>query len=228
MDFTVYWNMAQVPGIVSFYPRQSCHSHTDTVNRKLSYNKYRNNINYDNNGNCYGQHWSNVWVSCQFAGFSSTRIHRGDHHWNRNTWRLHDMKTLSVLLALCVAVTYHLLKVYDFLRTVLVNIISLRYLPKKSTYFSWTPIRQSKMPCVARVQLTFQILTSMMTSTNGNIFSITGTFVRGTTSHRWIPLTKASDAELWYFLWSVPEQTVEQTIEAPVIWDAIALIMTSL
>ena len=40
--------------------------------------------------------------------------------------------------------------------------------------------------------------------------------------------TKASDAELWCFLWSAPEQTVEQTREAPVILDAIALIMTSL
>ena len=27
--------------------------------------------------------------------------------------------------------------------------------------------------------------------------------------HRWIPLTKASDTELWCFLWSAPEQTVE-------------------
>ena len=40
--------------------------------------------------------------------------------------------------------------------------------------------------------------------------------------------TKASDAELWCFLSSMPEQTVEQTIESPVIWDAIALIMASL
>ena len=37
-----------------------------------------------------------------------------------------------------------------------------------------------------------------------------------------IPLTKASDAELWCFLWSVPEQTVYQAIDTPVIWDAIA------
>ena len=44
----------------------------------------------------------------------------------------------------------------------------------------------------------------------------------------WIPLTKASDAELWCLLWSAPKQTVEQTIETPVIWDAIALILTSL
>ena len=48
------------------------------------------------------------------------------------------------------------------------------------------------------------------------------------TSHRWIPLTKASDAGPWCFLWSAPEQTVEQTPETPVIWDPIALIMTSL
>ena len=48
------------------------------------------------------------------------------------------------------------------------------------------------------------------------------------TGHWWIPLTKASDAELWCFLWPVPEQTFEQTLETTVIWDAIALIITSL
>ena len=39
---------------------------------------------------------------------------------------------------------------------------------------------------------------------------------------------KANDAEVWCFLWSAFEQTVEQTIETPVICDAIALIMMSL
>ena len=34
-----------------------------------------------------------------------------------------------------------------------------------------------------------------------------------------IPLTKASDTELWCFLWSAPEHAVEQTMEAPVILD---------
>ena len=54
-------------------------------------------------------------------------------------------------------------------------------------------------------------------------------FVWGeSTGHRWIPLTKASDAELWCFLWLAPEQTVEQTVEKPMIWDTIALIETSL
>ena len=43
---------------------------------------------------------------------------------------------------------------------------------------------------------------SMRTSSNGNIFRVTGPLCREFTGHRWIPLTKASDAELWCFLWS--------------------------
>ena len=50
--------------------------------------------------------------------------------------------------------------------------------------------------------------TIMMTSWNGNIFRITGPFLGGFTGHRWTPLTKASVAELWCFLWSVFEQTL--------------------
>ena len=48
------------------------------------------------------------------------------------------------------------------------------------------------------------------------------------TSDQWIPLTKASDVELQFLIWSVPEQTDEQAIEMLVIWDAITLIMMSL
>ena len=68
----------------------------------------------------------------------------------------------------------------------------------------------------------------MMTSSNGNIFHPTGPLWAESTGHRWIPLTKTSDAEHWCFLWSTPEQTVGQTIETAVFWDAFALIMTSL
>ena len=67
----------------------------------------------------------------------------------------------------------------------------------------------------------------MMTSSNGNIFRVTGPLCGEFSGYRWIPLTKASVTELWCFLWSVPEQAVEQTMETPVIWDASALIMTS-
>ena len=69
---------------------------------------------------------------------------------------------------------------------------------------------------------------NMVTSLNGNIFRVTGSLWELRTGHRWIPPTKASDAELWYFLWSALEQTTEQTIEAPVIWDADELNVTSL
>ena len=48
------------------------------------------------------------------------------------------------------------------------------------------------------------------------------------TGDRGIPRTKARDAKLWCFLWSAPELTLEQTMETPVIWHAIAPIMTSL
>ena len=37
---------------------------------------------------------------------------------------------------------------------------------------------------------------------------------------------KASGAELWCFLWSAPEQTGDQSIRTPMIWDTIAPIMT--
>ena len=59
----------------------------------------------------------------------------------------------------------------------------------------------------------------MMTSSNENVVCVTNTL--------WGE-PPASDAEFWCFLWFAPEQTVEETIETPVIWDAIVLIMTSL
>ena len=50
-----------------------------------------------------------------------------------------------------------------------------------------------------------------MTPSNGNIFHGTGPLWGESTGHRWLLLTKASDVELWCFLWAVPEQTVEQS-----------------
>ena len=48
------------------------------------------------------------------------------------------------------------------------------------------------------------------------------------TGQRWIPHRKASDVELWCFLLSVSEYTVEYTILMLVIWDDIGRIVTSL
>ena len=41
-----------------------------------------------------------------------------------------------------------------------------------------------------------------MTSSDGNIFRVTGPLWRKSTGHRWIRLTRASEAQLWCFLWS--------------------------
>ena len=46
----------------------------------------------------------------------------------------------------------------------------------------------------------------IMTSWNGDIFSVTDPLWGESNGHRWIPLTKASDAEIWCFLWSPPEK----------------------
>ena len=49
----------------------------------------------------------------------------------------------------------------------------------------------------------------MMTSSNGGIFRVTGSLCGEFTGDRRIPLTKASDAELWCFILSAPEYTLE-------------------
>ena len=57
---------------------------------------------------------------------------------------------------------------------------------------------------VLLLDLCFILICLMMTSSNGSIFRVTGHLWGEFTSHRWIPLTRASDAELWCFLWSAP------------------------
>ena len=62
-------------------------------------------------------------------------------------------------------------------------------------------IMRKPFPCHDCVVWIFNI---MMTSSNGNIFHVTGHLCGEFTGHRWIPRTKASDTELWCFLWSMP------------------------
>ena len=53
------------------------------------------------------------------------------------------------------------------------------------------------------------VVSFTMASSNGNIFRVTGILCGEFSNHWWIPRTKASDAELWCFiwrfLWSAPE-----------------------
>ena len=70
-----------------------------------------------------------------------------------------------------------------------------------------------------------------MTSWNGNIFRITGPLWGESTGNRWIPLTQGKSRRALMFSlvddWT-SEQTAVQRVEMMVIWDAMALIMTSL
>ena len=50
----------------------------------------------------------------------------------------------------------------------------------------------------------------MMTSSNGNVFHVTGPLWGESTGERWIPLTKANAAELWCFLWSASEKILSR------------------
>ena len=97
-----------------------------------------------------------------------------------------------------------------------------------SPYHTWN----AKHGLLARINVLLRIQGSsilcMVTSSNGKISRGTGPFLGECAAHRWIPFTKGSDIQLWCFLWSAPEQTVEQIIETPVIWDATTLIVTLL
>ena len=99
----------------------------------------------------------------------------------------------------------------------------VNYLTKDTN--AWNVLKSNKLDMG---YVTQRPLLGIMTSSNGHFFRVTGPLWEESIRHRWIHLTKASDAKLWSFLRSAPEQTSEQAIETPVIWDAIALIVTSL
>ena len=63
--------------------------------------------------------------------------------------------------------------------------------------------------CLSCWQQNYSFTHIMMTSSNGNIFQVTDPLCGEFTGQRWIFLTKASDAELWCFFLSTPQQTVE-------------------
>ena len=71
------------------------------------------------------------------------------------------------------------------------------FVPTLGTWF-W-----HKTPDIVAVSISFRLI-FMMTSSNGNLFRVTGPLCEEFTGDRWIPRTKASDAELWCFLWSAP------------------------
>ena len=68
----------------------------------------------------------------------------------------------------------------------------------------WSRIRRSNPYNSCSLCHLFPDNLHMMTSLNGNIFRVAGPLCGEFTGHLWPPRTKASDAELWCFLWSAP------------------------
>ena len=66
----------------------------------------------------------------------------------------------------------------------------------------------------------------MMTSSHGNAFHVTGPLWGESIIHRWFPLAKFQWCGTLMFSWYTPEQTVAQTMELLVIWDAMAYDVT--
>ena len=150
-------------------------------------------------------------IACHFGSYQcTTRLHSVILHqnkivytcmkmlgWRRKitrritiTWWRRDSVTLSTLLTNCEFKSHG----------------ALVDSPDKG------PVMRKVFPW--RHMIIYQVCTEvsgkfMMTSSKRNIFRVTGPLWGEFTGHRWIPLTKASDAELWCILWSSPEQMVE-------------------
>ena len=131
--------------------------------------------------------------------------------WSSGTWMINSMEpsdairrhgswsTLAQVIACCLTAPSNYLNqcwgTYD---------IHLRAIPQEIPH---PPNTNYKLAWKLLIYICFQIHQGpiMMTSSNGNIFRVTGHLCRKFTGDRWIPRTKASDAELWCFLWSAPE-----------------------
>ena len=133
----------------------------------------------------------NVWISLEISlNFDPmVRINNIPALVQKMAWRrpgnnpLSELIMVSLLTHICVT------------RPQRVNIyISTGYL-----VFRWL------QPCDFRFLCLVALTEIMMTTSNGNIFRVTGHLCREFTGPRWIPHTRASDAELWCFLWSVSE-----------------------
>ena len=79
---------------------------------------------------------------------------------------------------------------------------------RKWVFHSWKYILHYWASASSMELRCFSLL-AMMTSSNGNIFRVTGPLCGEFTGDRGIPRTNANAAELWCFLWSASELTIE-------------------
>ena len=151
---------------------------------------------------------------------------------NDFSWWRHQMGTFSAQLALCagnstVTAEFPPRKASDAELWCFIHLCLNKRLSKQSWGWGFeTPLRSvrrhsnvlryNSLPCTFLLSPIlsncFQVLVIMVTSSNGNIFRVTGHLCGEFTGHRWIPRTKASDAELWCFLWSAYELRLSEQL----------------
>ena len=128
--------------------------------------------------------------------------------WNTNmiAWLKHDNKSLQKCIA---SLVWAKLTRYLGNNTAISSLSIDGQLKIRITGRQKLGIHANKLPKIGDKTMMYKgsyfTIVNMMTSSNENIFSVTGPLCGEFTGHRWIPRTKASDAELWCFLWSAPE-----------------------
>ena len=99
----------------------------------------------------------------------------------------------------------------EHFRTLVWVALTLYYFSWLATIMSAVPRRNGRKAMLPDGSL-YRILAIvfMVTSSNGNIFRVTGPLCGEFTGHQWIPRTKASAAELWCLLWSAPHKKLSE------------------
>ena len=135
---------------------------------------------------------TNTWFHCKFLyhkiSFFSNHIYNSvcQNEWRR--FERHGHETLNHLIL----IVYHLLgnRTIIYMRTL-----------RKACVRRENSIGASGRSLNIKHQTDLQYTSRhKVTSSNGNIFGVTGHLCGQFTGPRWIPHTKASDAELWCFL----------------------------
>ena len=135
--------------------------------------------------------WIKWWTMCE--------IHPFQRHVTSSIWNIHKVYAKSADVT----------SVCNF-KSLLVTIVH-KTVHSETAHGPFQKIRFMNYSC--QTPTNFRFTTSItsgripiytMTSSNGNTFRLTGPLFGDLTGHRRIPLTKARDAELWYFLWSAP------------------------
>ena len=122
---------------------------------------------------------------------------------------IHPCINITINVSVCFHIVVSIL-LYRYLREPQSSLPSSSYV-----HMDWEVLMQFRelwpgtgsRPPLARYrqQNTMKNSLNMMTSSNGNIFRVTGHLCGEFTGPRWIPRSKASNAELWCFLWSAPK-----------------------